>query len=84
MMPPILTPPGARLVGQPFSISRVSLPVTMTLHCNCSATPTTIEIVNSAAATCPTCQIEYTATFNPLVGKLDIQAVRPAKDEVPS
>jgi len=57
-------------LGAPFTILKASIPVSVTLRCNCGGDQTTVEIVGSQEAACPTCGKGYNATFNGLTQKL--------------
>jgi hypothetical protein len=78
---------GAHLVGQPFTISNLSIPVNALLHCNCmcasGAAPAAIPIIASAPAQCPNCLKTYGVTFNPQNGQLQVAVVAEA-DRIPS
>lgn len=62
--------PGGHILGQPFTLSNLSIPVNATLACNCAMPPTELHIVNSVPAECPVCQKTYLVTFNPQNGQL--------------
>lgn len=72
----------AALVGQPFTLSNLSIPVNATVTCNCLVPGTPLVIVNSAPATCPHCAKFYVVTFNPQNGQLAVGMgqAEPAKE----
>jgi hypothetical protein len=74
---------GGHILGQPFSLSDVTLPVSATLTCNCAQPPSPLSIVASAPAQCPACRKTYVVAFNPQNGQLTI-AIAVESDQVPS
>lgn len=89
-MPPTLVPPshGAHLVGQPFTLSNLSVPVNALLSCNCACVhggvPTNIPIIGSAPAECPSCRTIYVVGFNPQNGSILIAMTKPEPERMPS
>lgn len=72
------------MVGQPFTLRAVSVPMNATLTCNCGGEDTAVTILNSVAAACPSCRRSYNAAFNPLQNKVEFQIAIPKGEEVPS
>lgn len=60
--------PNTPIVGQPFTLKNLWMPVSCVVQCNCIMPSTDITIVNSAPATCPHCQKSYSVAFNPQNG----------------
>lgn len=67
-------PTGGHLLGQPFTLSNLSIPVNGTLTCNCAiahgGVGTAVPIVVSAPVECPSCHRTYVVQFNPSNGQL--------------
>lgn len=86
---PFQTPAGTPLVGQPFTLLTVGVPMNLTLTCNCprlddTADRPVLTIVSSAPATCPSCGKTYNALFNPQTMKIAIQVGLPAAKPAPA
>lgn len=60
----------AALVGQPFTLANISMPVNCTITCNCAQPPSEMTILNSTPAKCPACQKTYVVAFNPTNGQI--------------
>lgn len=75
---------GVPVVGQPFTIASMYCPINATLTCNCGGAETTVTIVGSEPATCPSCGKTYTAGFNPVTAKIEIKIALPGTDQVPA
>jgi hypothetical protein len=73
---------GGHLLGQPFSLSNVTLPVNATFTCNCLQPPSEMQVVASAPVRCQACQKTYVVAFNPQNGQLTIAVA--VEDKVPS
>lgn len=86
MATPFPTETGAHLLGQPFTISNLSIPINALLHCNCACDsglpPADLPIIASAPVQCPHCLKTYGVTFNPQNGQL--QVVVAEADRIPS
>jgi hypothetical protein len=79
-------PAGTPLVGQPFTILSVGVPINMTLTCNCGvdADRPVLTILLSAPVACPRCGKQYNALFNPQNGQIQMQVGLPGTDQVPA
>jgi len=77
---------GLPVVGQPFTIVSTYCPITATLRCNCGGAEaeTTVSIVNSVAAPCPSCHKSYNLGLNPTDGKIAVHIGVPPAEQVPS
>lgn len=73
----------APLVGQPFQILTIGIPVNGTIRCNCGGDSehTIVTIVNSSPAACSRCRKVYHLVFNPMNGKLNVQIGIPETKE---
>ncbi len=72
---PFPTAPGVPIVGQPFTLQAFFIPVTAVVTCNCGGADTTIRIVLSAPAACPSCGRQIGVSFNPRTGQLEVAIV---------
>ncbi len=87
---PFQAPAGTPLVGQPFTLLTLGVPMNMTLTCNCVRRDDAVgdrpvlTILLSAPATCPDCGKQYNAVFNPQNMQVAMQIGLPKTDEVPS
>jgi hypothetical protein len=76
------------IVGQPFTITAIAVPVNVTLTCNCgwgdSGVLTNVVILGSVAAMCPGCRKTYNAFLNPQTGQVQFQVSVPQAEQVPS
>lgn len=84
--PPNNTPPppqGGPLVGQPFRIDNLSVPVNASFTCTCDPTNVAMPIVMSAPVHCEKCQKTYVVAINPLNGQLLVSVTIP-DDQVPA
>ena len=68
---------GVPLVGQPFQLLEVGVPVNAKLSCACCPDQI-LEIVGSVPVTCPGCGKVFNARFNPTNGKLEFFIGLPA------
>lgn len=75
-------PAGAVIVGQPFTPITMSIPVNVTLRCNCGGADTLVSIVLSAPASCGSCQRIYGAAYDPTRGGIQVSVGGPATPEV--
>lgn len=78
---------GGTLVGQPFTILTVGVPMNMTLTCNCEAgrdagERPVLAIVLSAGVVCPSCRKQYGAFFNPQNGQIQMSIVAPSAEQL--
>ena len=69
-------PVGVPVIGQPFTLNSLSIPVNAELRCNCSG-GTLVSTVMSAPAACESCGREFAATFNPQTGQLQFHIKQP-------
>jgi hypothetical protein len=69
---PSPAPSGGHLLGQPFTLSNLSIPVNVTFACNCAQPPSEMQVINSAPVTCPACQKTYIVAFNPQNGQITV------------
>lgn len=69
---PIPFPPlaGGRILGQPFAVSNLSIPVNVTLTCNCALPPSELQVIASAPVQCQACRKTYIVTLNPANGQV--------------
>jgi len=81
---PFQAPAGTPIVGQPFTLSNVSLPVNGTMTCNCVQPGIALPFVASAPAACPHCHAIYVVAFNPQNGQLTIARAYPEAEKVQS
>lgn len=74
------------LVGQPFSIHTLMVPVSAVLTCNCGgpADDTKVEITLSVAAACKSCGRQYNAAFNPQKNAVEFSIAVPEPPKEPS
>ena len=72
------------IVGQPFTLVKVEIPVNATLTCNCGGDHTNVEIVASAPTACASCGKTYLPLFNMATGQLQIQISVPKTEGQPS
>jgi len=70
------------IVGQPFQVTSIGIPVNATVTCN--ADGENLTIANSAPATCPGCGKVYNLVFNPTNGQLQAIVQMPETPKVPS
>lgn len=82
---PLPFPASTPIVGQPFTLLSILIPVTAAIRCNCGgAGDTTITIVLSSGATCPACARVWNVAFNPTTQKLEFTMALPGTEQVPS
>lgn len=82
MMPTKVQMPSVPLLGQPFTISNLSIPVNALLTCNCGLSENTaLTIIASAPVACPGCQKTYGVTFNPTNGQLQVVVMAETEKE---
>ncbi len=85
---PFQAPAGTPLVGQPFTILSVGVPMNLTLTCNCprldNAERPVLTIVLSAPVACAHCGKVYNALFNPQNMQIQMQVGLPPAEQVPS
>ena len=74
-------PPGVPLLGQPFVIEAISVPVNARLRCNCGGPDVLITVVASAPAPCPSCRRVYFITLNPTNQRIEAQIGQVAAQE---
>ncbi len=82
--PPGPTPAGVPIIGQPFTLANLSIPVNAQLTCNCREGGGTLTIVASAPVRCPSCLRVYTVLFNPANGQLQVLTMAPEAPKDPS
>jgi hypothetical protein len=75
-------PASTPIVGQPFTLLSILIPVSAAITCNCGQSGdtrinTTINIVLSAGATCPACHRVWNVAFNPTTNKLEFTMALP-------
>jgi hypothetical protein len=76
---------GVPVLGQPFTITGMSVPMNVQLTCNCETSDRAVlTIVMSQPVTCPQCGKVYSAVFNPQTGGVQMQVGLPKGQEVPS
>ncbi len=76
--------PGLAIVGQPFMVESLSVPCSANLRCNCGGEDCSVQIINSIAASCPSCQKTYNARFNPASNSVEFQIAVPEPPKVAS
>ena len=67
---------GVPIVGQPFTIEAVGIPVNAVIRCHCLGGQT-VEVILSHPATCPHCARVYNAVFDAGTGKIGITMTTP-------
>jgi hypothetical protein len=72
------------IVGQPFTLTGIAVPVNATLTCNCGGADVAVTITMSTSMACPSCRKRYNAVFNPLQNKIEFQIAVPEAEKVPS
>lgn len=74
------------LVGQPFTLQAIGVPLNAVLTCNCGAPEDVarVEIKMSVGAACQSCKRVYNALFNPQSGKIEFQIAMPTPEGEPS
>lgn len=72
------------IVGQPFTVKSLGVPMNMQLTCNCGGADTEVAIVGSVSSACPSCRRVYNAIFNPQTGEINMQIGVPADEKEPS
>ncbi len=58
-------PSNVPIIGQPFSLTSISIPVNATGICHCGGPDTTIVVILSTPAACPSCGKIFTIAYNP-------------------
>jgi hypothetical protein len=81
---PFAAPAGTPIVGQPFTLKTVGIPMNATLSCNCGGADTEVTILLSAPAACPSCGTMYGLFFNPQTMQVCMNMVKPQPEGVPS
>jgi hypothetical protein len=83
---PFQAPAGTPILGQPFTIRTVGVPINMTLTCNCrdAADRPVLTVLLSAPVACPSCGKQYSAFFNPQNGQIQMVIGLPGTAQVPS
>lgn len=81
---PIGVPGGMPIVGQPFTVKTLGVPMNMSLTCNCGGADVDVVIIASVSAACPSCRKVYNAIFNPQNGQIQMQIGVPAAEQVPA
>lgn len=86
---PVPAPQGGHLLGQPFTIANLAIPVNATIACNClcasGGAPTVLQVLASAPVQCPSCQKVYVIALNvPPNSQLSVAMSDPSKEQVPS
>ena len=71
------------LVGQPFTVMEIGVPVNVVLRCNCGGDDTVVTIRASTPGPCPSCGKILNALFNPASGQTQFRIETP-KDGLPS
>jgi hypothetical protein len=77
-------PTGGHVIGQPFTLTNLSMPVNATLTCNCAVPFSEMTVVSSAPVTCPACQQTYIVVFNPQSGQIVVAKAQVEEPKVPS
>lgn len=84
---PFHAPAGTPLVGQPFTVLKVGVPMNLVLKCNCTPQGTEVTIVGSQPAPCSSCGKVYNAVFNPTAPQnqqIQMHIQVPEPEKVPS
>lgn len=71
------------IVGQPFTLMELIVPVHVTLRCNCGGDDTIVKVLNSQPAPCPSCGTVYAPAFQ-VNGQLQMAMGKPDAVQVPS
>lgn len=74
-------PVGVPVIGQPFTIVSIGVPVNAVLRCNCGGDDATVTILGSVGAACPSCRKVYSVLFNPTNGQLQVHVGVPSAEE---
>lgn len=85
MAQPIQFPNGGHILGQPFSLANMAIPVNAILSCNClcsgGGAPTALQVIASAPVQCPNCQKVYIIALNvPPNSQLSVAMSDPSKE----
>jgi hypothetical protein len=78
---PFQAPADTPIVGQPFTLANLSIPLNGQLICHCSGAGEPLLFVSSAPVRCPRCARVYTVLFNPATGQINVLT---AAEQVPS
>ena len=70
------------VIGQPFTLEAVSVPMHARIRCNCGGTDALVEIVQSVAAPCPSCGRQFNVTYNPVEQKVNVQMLVPKVEPI--
>lgn len=76
-------PVGGHILGQPFTLSAVNIPINGKIACNCTQPPSEMTIVASAPVKCPVCEKTYVVAINPANGQI-LVAISVEEQKVPS
>lgn len=76
-------PTGGHVIGQPFTLGNITMPISGTLTCNCAVPFSELAIQNSAPVKCPCCQKTYIVAFNPQNGQI-VVAMSHEEAQVPA
>lgn len=74
--------PNVPIIGQPFTLSDLSLPVNCVVACNCTIPAVPLAVIASAFVTCPGCRKTYRVTFNPQNGQVEVAMALPEPEKV--
>ncbi len=63
------------LLGQPFTIEQVSVPVNAILTCHCAPSSPPMAVHAGGPVRCPVCQQVYTVAMHPQTGQILVAKV---------
>lgn len=81
---PFPAPQGGHLLGQPFTLSNLSIPVSGLLTCNCGLSDSPTLSLNGQPVQCTGCRKTYIVFVNPQNGQLQVAVTAPEAEKVPS
>jgi len=76
--------PNIPILGQPFTIVALSVPVNAQVRCNCGGAETDVAILLSVPAACPSCRKVYYVAINPATQQVEVAMSLPEETKVPS
>lgn len=79
---PFQAAPGAHILGQPFTVTKINVPVTCEVTCNCVPGNTPIPVTLGTLFTCPACG--HTFQTGAIPKDMQVLIARVSEDKVPS
>jgi len=68
---------GVPVIGQPFTVVAVKIPIDAQLTCNCGGSDTAVTILGSVPAQCKSCGTLYNVQINPQGLPLQVTMTQP-------